>query len=495
MKNPKIHILLCILIFLAFLSACSGFGADKAKPALLLEPCTVGPYQAQCGTLRVYENRIAKKGRKINIQVAVIKATSPNPATDPIFYLAGGPGESAIEDAQRQQFSVSLSTTRDLVFVDQRGTGNSNPETISQGYPDFIGSTAEQIDAETKARAWEYKVLSLVKINPRFYTTSMAMDDLDEVREALEYDKINLVGYSYGATAAQYYLRQHEEHVRTVTLGVGSLLDIPVFELWAKNSQRALNLLFEDCINDSVCYAAFPNLQAEFTDLFSRLETNPVTDTFNNPSNLQPASVTYTPDFFAAVVRHMTKDTKNGYALPNLIHRAYFANDWKGFTQFYADSGGPEWWGNLVMEHIIRCSEKWASFDPAVVAESSKGSYIAGWDISLAKHQAFSCKYTPRGATLEGTTPQQGSNVPVLILNGEMDPIDPPENMSGSKALWPNSLSLVEPFQAHNISNIDEIICWWSIQDEFINNASVTNLDTSCMQKIKPPAFDRTSDD
>ena len=132
-----------------------------------------------------------------------------------------GREDQPLKTEKNSSFPSSLSHTHDLVFVDQRGTGNSNPQTVSQGFPDFSGLTPEQIDANTKARAWEYKVLKIFTMDSRFYTTSLAMDDLDDVREALGYDKINLVGYSYGATAAQYYLCQHEEHVRTVTLGGG----------------------------------------------------------------------------------------------------------------------------------------------------------------------------------------------------------------------------------------------------------------------------------
>ena len=141
-------------------------------------------------------------------------------------------------------------------------------------------------------------------MEPQFYTTSEAMDDLDDVREALGYDKINLVGYSYGATAAQYYLRQHEEHVRTMTLGGGSLLDVPVFELWAKNSQRAMDLILDRCLADPACEAAFPNLKAEFKGLFARLAEQPVTENLPTATDGQTESVTFTPDFFAAIVRH-----------------------------------------------------------------------------------------------------------------------------------------------------------------------------------------------
>ncbi len=122
------------------------------------------------------------------------------------------------------------------------------------------------MEMDVQAKAWVAKVLREINMDPQFYTTSVAMDDLDEVREALGYDKINLVGYSYGATAAQYYLRQHEAHVRTMALGGGSLLDVPVFELWAHNSQRALDIIFERCQADLPAMLPFPicgrNLQA-----------------------------------------------------------------------------------------------------------------------------------------------------------------------------------------------------------------------------------------
>ena len=233
----------------------------------------------------------------IDLNIVVIRAQSDDPAPDPIFYLAGGPGDAATEDARRQQFPYSLSENHDLVFVDQRGTGGSNRVVIPDDQPDLSRLSPEEMDIQ--AKAWVARVLREIDMDPQFYTTSVAMDDLDEVREALGYDKINVVGYSYGATAAQYYLRQHEAHVRTIALGGGSLLDIPVFELWAHNSQRALDLIFDRCQADVRCHAAFPNLQAEFEALLARLRTEPVTENFTNSSDQQSGSVTFTADVFA----------------------------------------------------------------------------------------------------------------------------------------------------------------------------------------------------
>lgn len=141
------------------------------------------------------------------------------------------------------------------------------------------------------------------------------------------------------------------------------------------------------------------------------------------------------------------------------------------------------------MERVIRCGEKWAAFDPDAVARLSEGSYLKGWDVSLAQNQALSCRYTPRGEMLEGMDPQTGSQVPVLVMNSDIDPIDPPENMVGAKALWPNSLSLVLPYHGHSLSDYEAIACMWSIQSQFIQNGSVDGLDTGCLNKIQPLAF------
>jgi pimeloyl-ACP methyl ester carboxylesterase len=399
--------------------------------------------------------------------------------------LAGGPGNAATEDAARQQFPYSLSRNHDLVFVDQRGTGGSNRVVIPAAF-DYAG--ANQIGVVRQVKAWVAMSKIGQDMDPQYYTTSIAMDDLDEVRQALGYDQINLVGYSYGATAAQYYLRQHEEHVRTVFLGGGSLLDTPVFARWALNGQRALDLVFDRCQADAACQKAFPNPREEFTALLARAAKQPVKITFSNKAL---GSATLTPDYLAPVIRLMTKDAKNGSAIPRLIHRAYAENDWEGFRLFIENNRNYEWWSDQLMEHVIRCDEKWASFDPVEVARLSESSYLKGFDLWLSRNQAASCRVTPHGVMPPGgADPQPGSQVPVLIMNGEVDPIDPPENMAGAKALFPKSTALVMPFQGHSWSDYTAVMCMWSIQDEFIQSGSAVGLHTDCLKGILPLAFD-----
>ncbi len=338
-------------------------------------------------------------------------------------------------------------------------------------------------------REWVDKVLAESDLDPRFYTTSVAMDDLDDVRQALGYDKINLYGHSYGATAAQYYLRQHEDHVRTVILSGGTLLDIPIVDVWARNGQRALDLIWTRCEADSACHQAFPNIRAEFAALMARLDQKPVTEQFTNPADQTLGSVILTRDFFAENLRTMTLDADDAASVPRLIHHAYADNDWSGITAYYLKHG-PGDWGPQFMEHVILCSEKWAAFSPESVARASEGSYLQGWDVQKANEHALGCQYTPKGETPEGTAPQPHSLVPVLLLNGEADPQDPPENVAGSKELWPNSLVLVEPFMGHVTSDYPTEQCRWAIENEFIQSGSVKGLHTDCLQKIRAPAFD-----
>ncbi len=478
---------LALLIFILFVTGCS---QPAAKPAIALKPCSGywNSTQARCGTLRVYENRQAHSGRMIDLKVVVFKATSKTPAPDPIFYLSGGPGGAAAsEDARNQQLPYELSENHDLVFVDQRGTGESNQVMIPTDQPDFTGMTPEQIDAT--AKKWVADYLASINMDPRYYTTSVAMDDLDEVREALGYEKINVVGFSYGTIAAQYYLRQHENHTRTITLLVGSLLDVPINERWAQNTQQALDNIFALCAAQLSCQAAFPNLKAEFEGLMQSLTAEPKVVPVSDKRYPQLTQIIYDADYFSGTVRAMMKDAKNDPFLPLYIHRAAVEDNWKAFVDFNLGGGGPEWWGSQMMDHVIRCSEKWATFDPARVAELSQGSFMSIRDTALAQETAMSCQYSPKGITPEGQSLQPGSDVPVLAFNGSLDPIEPPANVEEISKLFPNSLAVTLPYQAHQQSNMTSIFCMWSIMNGFVQSGSVEGLDTSCMDDIRPPTF------
>jgi pimeloyl-ACP methyl ester carboxylesterase len=237
--------------------------ASQAKPShrIQLTPCGSpnDSAQALCGQYEVFENRAAQAGRKLTLNLVVLPALAAQPAPDPVFFLSGGPGQGAASSARDGGGGLAqqLRRARDLIFVDQRGTGQSH-----QLACDLYGDDAEvqsyfnDLFPLDKLRACRRELEKSADL--KLYTTPVAMDDLDEVRAALGYTQINLYGASYGSLAALQYLRQHAERVRSVALaGVATpATKMPLH--FAKGAQAAMDRLMADCAADVTCRAAFP---------------------------------------------------------------------------------------------------------------------------------------------------------------------------------------------------------------------------------------------
>src|SRR5438477_5515622 len=301
-------------LVLALLLACAPGRAAPPERKIALAPCRLkgSAYRAQCGTLRVPEDRSNPGKREIDLKIAVIPALARAADPDPLFLLAGGPGQAATE-----AFGPLLGTferihrSRDLVLVDQRGTGSSHPLRCDLNDPSapLAARMAGDSLAETRFR----KCLAGYDADPRFYTTSIAMQDLDEVRRALGYGQIDLWGGSYGTRAALVYLREHGEQVRAAILdGVAPFaLKLPV--TFAADAQRSMDLLFQHCAAEKSCNAAFPDLQKRFQDLLADLAKHPARAHVQDPLTGAPADVTISRDLFAA-------------GLPGVLYQQDFAS-------------------------------------------------------------------------------------------------------------------------------------------------------------------------
>ncbi|MGA2490835.1 MAG: alpha/beta hydrolase, partial [Anaerolineales bacterium] len=375
-KLEKIFILY-VLVLLAFLPACSGSSATQSlvvqatsKPAIQLEPCRLGDIPAQCGKLSVYENRATNTGRMIDIHMAVIKASGPNPAPDPIFYVAGGPGSSGINDAAYALLVLkSAHEHRDLVLFDQRGTGQSHRMACPRQDDEKLGL----VPFDDKMLQDLQTCLEHLDGDPRAYTTAWGMDDLDDLRVALGYDQINLYGESYGPLAEQVYLQRHGNHVRTMTLEGVSLLDAHMFERMPRSSQEALDLLFARCQADPACNAAYPNLSDELKALIAQLEKQPVELSLINPYTGQP--VRLTREWLVLGIHNVIRDTPTAVLLPGLIHQAYLG-DWSAVEKLLSNDFAaprPEW---SIMNLVILCHEDWARTRREETTQFSSGSYM-----------------------------------------------------------------------------------------------------------------------
>jgi pimeloyl-ACP methyl ester carboxylesterase len=280
--------------------------------------------RAWCGRYEVFEDRASRQGRRLTLNMVILPALVEKPAPDPVFFVAGGPGQSAasIAGLLGEGPLTKIREERDLVFLDQRGTGASNPLTCKlYDDDDDLRGYFEDMFPVREVRACRERLEKVADLKQ--YTTSIAIDDLDDVRRALGYEKINLYGGSYGTTVALAYLRQYGRHVRSAILAGVAPTDLKLPLPFAKGAQYAIDHLIDDCAADTVCRAAFPNLRAEFTSVLDRLAKGPADVELINPFTRKAQRVSLGRGVFAERLRMMLYDRDPASLIPLLIHRAY----------------------------------------------------------------------------------------------------------------------------------------------------------------------------
>ena len=425
---------------------------------------------AKCGTLEVAEDRAHPDGRKIDLYVAVLPATDPSARSEPVFFIAGGPGGSTVANwAEAPITFPGLNDHHDIVLVDQRGTGLSHLLV----FPD-------QSPGETPTD-YAKRALSSIDGDPRYYTTAAAMDDLDAVRQALGYDKIDLYGSSYGATAIQYYLRQHGDRVRAAVLDGGTLVNVPIFELIAPNSQRALDEVLDRCAADASCAAAYPNVRAELAAVLARLSNASVATEVMDPSGQR---IVVTADVFAGTVHQLLVGSDSG-TIPWLIHTAWAGNLTAVAVELSKYLGNTA--QTMVMTIEILCSEAWAKNDPEEVRARGQGSYLLASQVAFAENYGGACGYLPAGFVPSNDAQPANTGAPILFLNGSDDPQDPPSNVAEAGLHMPNSLVVVAPGQGHTVGQIG---CLPALVVDFFNKAKTNPAAANaCVSHIQPPQF------
>jgi pimeloyl-ACP methyl ester carboxylesterase len=447
---------------------------------LKLEDCVVPgtQIQARCGRYTVFENRDARSGRTIDLNIIVLPAQNGDPLPDPVFYLTGGPGLAATKVAAGQR-RAWYGDKRDIVLVDQRGTGKSNgldcavvsDKNDLQGYLD----PAFRVEVFEPCRHELEKIADLTQ-----YTTPIAMDDLNEVRGALGYDKINLRGGSYGTRAALVYMRRHPETVRTAILnGVAPIaFRNPLYH--AYEAQRALELTFEECAADEACHAAFPNLQQEFDAIISRLDAEaarvPFTDEGTGAVELE-----MTRYAFAEALRTTLYYMPGARNVPLLIHKAY-----EGDYEFFVDIGMQSNRGivdilQFGMLLSVTCPEDLARIDPDEIPALTAGTFMRD---DRVRNQLAACAVWPEGLVSDDYGEPVSVNVPTLVLSGTNDPVTSVRWGEEAASHLPNSLHVIAP-GAHGVGGP----CITFIQAQFLDTASVENIDAACVAEMTLPPF------
>ncbi len=448
------------------------------SPAIGLSDCVLATpgvdfqVDAKCGVLAILEDPTNPKSRQIDLSIAVVPAIQRSPEPDPLFILVGGPGQSAIEVYPALHSAVfKIHEKRDIILVDQRGTGKSNPlrcldpnnETLSNEEAIAILKTCPtKLDADL-----------------RYYTTDIAMQDLDQVRSSLGYETINLYGVSYGTRAALVYLKMYPAHVRSIVLD--AVVD-PKFILYqdtATDGQRALELFFTRCEDDEVCKNSFPHLRSEFDALLKKLEGTPAEIEIPHPVTGEPLQLTVTPTMLTTIIFNILYTSDLVAMLPFSIHQANSEGNFSPMIaqSYLSDSGIYDG-----MFYAVACSEDAPLLSPSGAEQEGKeGLFEENTETFIQVCSAWPHR-DPPGVVHESVT----SNVPVLMFSGDADPVTPPWHAEQLGQSLGNSLHLTFANMGHG-NTITQ--CGSQIMDRFIESASIKDLDTTCINTVEPPPF------
>ncbi|HSN16710.1 MAG TPA: alpha/beta hydrolase [Gammaproteobacteria bacterium] len=472
-----------LLYGLAAIADTTGMSAAAALP--LFQECHIGApdssarLQAGCTTITVPEDRAHPEGRKIGLHVAVLRARASKPSPDALFFIAGGPGQASTEAFLEESAAFDrIRAERDIVLVDQRGTGGSNrldcPTTGAGDHP-----SDAQIHATVQA------CLKHLPGDPRFYTTTVAVQDLETVRKELGYAQVDLYGISYGTRVALQYLRAYPDSVRTVILDGVVPADRTLGPDVSLDAQRALGLIFKRCSEDAACQQSFPDLAQDFAALQKDLENRAVSVALRDPLTGVPRTEQLDWDQVAGTVRLMSYQSETASLLPLLIHQAAAQHDYLPLmsTALLFKGQLSESFAQGMSASVV-CTED----APFIPADPEQGKHLQDTYLGPSSMDILvkSCDVWPRGVMAPDFKQPVVSAKPVLLLSGEDDPITPPADAEHASQTLSNSLSLVTPGQGHG--NIFRG-CIPRIAADFVDAGTVKGLDTACVKDMKPFPF------
>jgi pimeloyl-ACP methyl ester carboxylesterase len=377
-------------------------------------------------------------GPKIPLLVAVLPATAAAHPAAPLFILAGW-GGSAIGDVDwAVQAFGRLNQSMDLVFAVQRGTQYSWPQTcpgLMQTGPGLRAAVARCLTSASR--------------DPRHDTTASAARDLEQVRKALGYNKINLYGASYGVSMGLAYLQRYGAHVRTAVFYSGSLLDVPLWQRTPLHAQQSFGQLARRCAAAPACARAY-HPAADLTTVVKRLRTHPAQVTITGPGG-RPETVTITlPGFLNHVIDDYLASPDTAVLLPADLH-ALARGQWakiiakRGLASAISAAAAP----TQLQMITIRCGDAWAAMNPALVAQQARLSLFTPPMAAEAAWQQKLCALWPHDRGVSGVV---RSNVPVVFVNGTADPADPPANVAAAPRTMPNALLVTVPGGSHQVA-------------------------------------------
>ncbi len=460
--------------------------ATAARAAPDFEDCTLtgsagqGRAAAQCVRIAVPADLDAPDGDQLELFVARIPALTPEAAADAVTIINGGPGASSIAlYVDLQSAFDPLRRERDIVVIDQRGTGRSAPldcPTLEDASQDYDPA---QVRAATRT------CLDALRHDPRLFTTSAAVADLEAVRQALGYQQWNLYGVSYGSRVAQHYLQRYPGAVRTLVIDGVVPPGLPLGPDIGPHAQQTLDGILARCAETEYCASAFPDPAAQLAALSARLKQAPIELEIAHPVTGRQEPVQLTYPHLAMTLRLMSYAPETAALIPLIIDEAARRRNYLPLAtqalRIEEDLGESL---AFAMHNSVVCTEDVPFFgDLSARWPELDATYLGGDQVRALE---TICEQWPQGRLDPELRQAAPAAAPVLLLSGEFDPITPPAYAEQAAALYPNGRHLLAPGQGHGVIGRG---CTPQLVGDFIDSADVQSLDPACLERLGSDAF------
>ena len=449
-----------------------------ASAAVALSPCKLPDVTepARCGVITVPENPDKPNGRQLQIGVAVVPATG-KAQPDPIVPLMGGPGEETIAAAAYflKQFAP-LRTDRDILLVDQRGTGRSDALRCELYSPDDPAASLRDVFPLAAVKRCQQQLSARADLTQ--YTYLHFASDLEQVRRALGYGKLNISGGSYGTRAAQVLLRAYPQSVRTAYLGSVVPIDVISTLTMAKSAQTALDETLRACADESACNAAFPNLREEFRELVARLDSGEVRVAIPGRSGTFPIHRGRVMEWF----RSLNYRPSTAAELPWMIHQAYTENFSPFVEGVLSSARGADAGLSFGLFFSITCNDDIAYMSEADIVRETQGTFLADY---RARQQQAACRDWPKVVNRTDYRTPVRSAVPTLFVSGDMDGASPLWMTAHAARGFANRFEVVLRGKGHT----EVTPCIAGLNERFVRSGDVRGLDASSCKPVPRPPF------
>lgn len=442
-----------------------------------LGPCPDGAWGegAECGRFRVWEDRGRATGRVLELNLLVLRRSTEGPAREAIVLLAGGPGQGGTDMAPAAFMLLGEARQeRDILMVDLRGTGGSNPldchvEGAAENPQLVFGHV---FDPELYRRCAQ-RLRAVADL--RLYTTPLAIDDLDEIRSWLGYEKLVLVGGSYGTRAALIYMARHPERVRAAVLDSPAPAPFSAPLTYARDAQRSVDVIFDSCLADAACRAAYPRLRQRFDALLRRFDDGPVSTTFQDSETGKRHTVAFSRGDFGYALRGLLYRDGFFRQLPRMIYRAQDSGDLGPFAAAY-------WARSRALEPAIAeglhistvCSDDAWRIGGSEIEHATRDTFLGDY---LVRDYLGACAVWDAGRVGPDYLEWPAATAPVLILSGGLDPITPPSWGRVAARHLHDAVHLTVADASHGVSGT---ACGGPIVRQFLATLSLDGLDTGC---------------